>query len=212
MIRSWGKAAPIRQGNLSVKSTFSGRLVFLLAAAVSATAFAQMPDHPIITEVHTDPPGNHDGPIGPDGGDLHREFIEIYLPTCAELDPTDPNLDCDSLNLTIYAVEGDASSSGNALVNYRIDLPTFDVDPSTPPIAGAWARPSSGIVVIGWIDYVFSDIGECGDGSVCSVAAADCADSSRCIGTNSGLAGTPSTRVARVNGGVTSTGDYRNSQ
>ncbi|MFQ5494143.1 MAG: hypothetical protein ACE5EX_02075 [Phycisphaerae bacterium] len=157
------------------------RIVVAAVAAIALCAgvsHGQLPDHPIITEVYTDPPGINDGPIGRDPTNLHQSFIEIYLPTCAELNPA-LGLNCDAMNLTFYDVEGDSSSSGVELVNYRLDLPPFDVDLSTPPAAGVVARPSSGIVVLGWVDYL-------------GTSTAD-------------LAGTPSTRVALINGGITAT-------
>lgn len=151
-------------------------LVVALASALAGAA-AAAPDRPVITEIYVDPPGANDGPVGRDLANLHQEYLEIYLPTAAELHAS---LDKDSLDLTIYDVEGDASSTGVGLVNYRIDLPTFDLDPSNG-LTGL-ARPASGIVVVGWVDYV-------GDPPTA-------------------LAGTPATRVALVNGGVTSTPGY----
>jgi len=135
------------------------------------------PDHPVITEVYPDPPGLNDGPVGRTPGNLHQEFIEIYLPTLADLDPA---LNKDSLDLTVYDVEGDFTSPERGLINYRIDLPTFDLDPSNG-LTGL-ARPASGTVVLGWVDYVGSP--------------------------PTGLAGTPATRVALVNGGVTAASDF----
>jgi len=148
----------------------------LLAATVSGIAMGQAPDHPVITEVYQEPLATG-GPVGRDPADPHQEFIEIYLPTLADLDP---GLNKDALNLTIYDVEGDFSSPGLSLVNYRIDLPTFDLDPGNG-LAGL-PRPASGVVVLGWVDYVGNPA--------------------------TGLAGTPATRVALINGGVTSTTDF----
>jgi len=149
-------------------------LIGLAAAALSAPADAALPDHPVITEVYTDPNGTNDGPVGRDLTNPHQEFIEIYLPPAAALNP---GLNKDALRLTFYEVEGDSNSSGLGLVNYRFDLPTLDLDPSNGTTPGAVARPSSGVVVLGWVDYV-------GDPPT-------------------GLAGTPSTRVGLVNGGIT---------
>ncbi len=149
------------------------------ALAGAATTLAQIPDHPIVTEVFTDPAGASDGPVGRDPANLHQEYVEIYLPTAAGLNP---GLNKDALRLAFYEVEGDQDSSGYTLVNYRIDLPTFDLDPSNGTTAGAIARPASGVVLLGWVDYVGNP--------------------------PTALAGTPSTRVAMVNGGVTSTTDY----
>ncbi|RME37795.1 MAG: hypothetical protein D6788_08705 [Planctomycetota bacterium] len=134
---------------------------------------AQIPDHPIITEVYTDPPGTNDAPVGRDPSNLHQEYIELYLPPAANLDPA---LNKDALRLTFYEVEGDTSSSGNTLVNYRFDLPTFDLDASNGITPGALPRPASGVVVLGWVDYV-------GDPPT-------------------DLAGTPSTRIGLINGGI----------
>ncbi len=143
-------------------------VVFPVAAA------AQTPDHPVITEVFTDPIGASDGPVGRDPANLDQEYIEIYLPPASLLTPA---LNKDALRLTFYEVEGDSSSSGNALVNYRIDLPTFDLDATNGITFGAIQRPSSGVVVIGWVDYVGNPPFD--------------------------LAGTPATRVALINGGIT---------
>lgn len=140
---------------------------------------AQEPDHPVFTEVFNNPAGPNDGPVGRDPSNPHQEYLELYLPTAGGLSPS---LNKDALRLTIYEVEGDSSSSGTGLVNYRIDLPTFDVDPSNGLTPGAVARPAGGVVVIGWVDYV-------GDPSFA-------------------LAGTPSSRVGLVNGGITSATDY----
>jgi hypothetical protein len=148
----------------------------LAAIAASAPATAQIPNRPILTEVFQNPFGN-DGPIGRDPANRHQEYLEIYLPPLASLSPSLPK---DSLDLTIYEVEGDATSAQNGLVTLRIDLPTFDLDPSNG-LTGL-ARPSSGVVVIGWVDYVGNP--------------------------PTGLAGTPSTRVGLVNGGITSASSY----
>ncbi len=68
--------------------------------AVALTASAQDPDHPVITEVFTNPsgPGNDDGPVGRNPANDHQEFIEIYLPPASDLDPP---FDADALNLTL---------------------------------------------------------------------------------------------------------------
>jgi len=143
-----------------------------MAALVAVTE----PDHPVLTEIYQEPPGLG-GPVGRDPADPHLEFIELYLPTLASLAP---GLSADALNLTLYDVEGDASSPGLSLVNYRIDLPTFDLDPSNG-LTGL-PRPASGVVVLGWVDYVGNPPTD--------------------------LAGTPATRVALIDGGVTSTTDF----
>lgn len=146
----------------------------VIGYALCVVAVAAPPDHPIITEAYTDPNGGLDGPVGRDPANLHQEYIEIYLPPASDLDPS---IDKDSLELTIYAVEGDSSSSGLGLVNYRFDLPTFDLDPSNGITDGAIERPASGIVVLGWVDYVGDPPTE--------------------------LRGTPNTRIALINGGIT---------
>ncbi len=170
----------------------------------SGFCLGQIPDHPIITEVFNNPTGNNDAPVGADPGNLHQEFIEIYIPPLANLSPS---LNADALNLAIYEVEGDRNSSGNTFVNYRFDLPTFDLNPANG-MTGT-ARPASGVVVLGWVDYVFSNAGNCsGNGAACSVSAQNCADASSCRATPTALAGTPGTRLAMVNGGVTSTGSF----
>lgn len=150
----------------------------LLATAfvLAGMSFGQIPNHPIITEVYTDPPGVNDGPFGRDIANQHQEYIEIYLPPFSSLAA---GLNKDALRLTFYEVEGDSTSSGLGLINYRFDLPTFDLDPSNGITAGAVARPSSGVVVLGWVDYATTN----------PVV----------------LAGTTSTRVAMVNGGITAT-------
>lgn len=145
--------------------------------SLATCAIAQSPSRPIITEVFTDPAGVNDGPVGRDPANPSQGFIEIYLPTLGDLAA---GLNKDALRLTFYEVEGDSSSSGNELVNYRIDLPTFDLDPSNG-MTGL-PRPANGVVVLGWVDYVGNPPTD--------------------------LAGTPSTRVALINGGVTSTTDF----
>ncbi|MFQ5415418.1 MAG: hypothetical protein ACE5FL_00070 [Myxococcota bacterium] len=154
---------------------------FVIAAAVGImiwvpSAAASGPGHPIVTEVFQDPLGN-DGPVGRDPGNPHQEYIEIYLPALSDLAA---GLDKDALNLTFYEIEGDSSSSGIGQVNYRIDLPTFDLDPGNGTVG--LPRPPSGVVVLGWVDYL-------GNPPV-------------------DLAGTPSSRVALVNGGITSATDF----
>lgn len=153
------------------------RLMGLTALVlICSVATAQIPDHPVITEVYADAVGVNDGPVARDPASTNQEYIEIYLPTAAALNPL---FNKDALRLTFYEVEGDTDSSGVNLVNYRFDLPTFDLDSSNGITAGAIARPSSGIVVLGWVDYVGNP--------------------------PTGLAGTPGTRVALINGGVTAT-------
>ncbi len=144
--------------------------------AWSTPSRAALPDHPVITEVYRDALGN-DGPVGREPTKLHQEFIEIYLPT---LDDLAVGLSADALAITFYEVEGDSSSLNTGLVNYRIDLPVFDLDPSNG-LTGL-PRPPSGLVVLGWVDYVGSP--------------------------PVGLAGTPSTRLGLVNGGITESRDY----
>jgi hypothetical protein len=141
----------------------------------AGAAGAQAPDHPVLTEVYTDPPGANDGPVGRDPANLHQEYIELYLPPAADLRL---GLNKDALRLTLFDVEGDSSSSGLGLINYRIDLPTYDLDPSNGITPGARPRPTSGIVVLGWVDYVGNP--------------------------PTALAGTPSTRVGLIDGGITS--------
>lgn len=150
--------------------------VALLVAIGAERSAAQAPDHPVITEVFQNPPAGG-GPVGRNPADPHQEFIEIYIPPAADLAP---GLNKDALNLTFYDVEGDASSPGLSLVNYRIDLPTFDLDPSNG-LTGL-ERPASGVVVLGWVDYVGNPPTD--------------------------LAGTPSTRIALIDGGRTSTTDF----
>ena len=149
----------------------------VIAAAVFSDRVVALPNHPIITEVYTDPPGATDGPVGRPPSNEHQSFIEIYLPPASALSAAlAPS--ADAMNLTFYEVEGDTTSSGIELVNYRFDLPTFDLDPSNGTTSGAIARPSSGMVVLGWVDYVGAP--------------------------PTGLAGSPSTRIGLVNGGITS--------
>ena len=164
--------------------TSLGRPLALVAAMLAAAAANAAPDHPVITEVFQDAPptGSNvgDGPVSKDPTYPHAEYIELYLPTLAALRA---GLNKDSLKLTFYEVEGDSDSAGVGTVNYRIDLPPFDLDPSNGTTAGAVARPSSGVVVVGWLDYTGGN-------------------------PPTGLAGTPSTRVALINGGVTSTSGF----
>ncbi len=114
-------------------------------------ADALEPDHPIVTEVYGDPPGLTDGPVGRDPTNLHQGFIEIYLPPASALSTALMPFK-DSMQLTFYEVEGDSSSSGLSLVNYRFDLPAFDLDPSNGTTA--LPRPPSGVLVLGWVDYI----------------------------------------------------------
>ncbi len=102
------------------------------------SSFAQVLNHPVITEVYTDPFGLNDGPVGSDPASQHQEYIEIYIPPCADL----VGLNCNALNLTFYEVEGDSSSSGVELINYRFDLPTLQ--------AGTTGK----VVVLGWLKYI----------------------------------------------------------
>ncbi len=141
---------------------------------LTAIANGQIPNHPVITEIYTDPNGLNEGPVLRDPLNLHQEFIEIYVPPSASLSPT---LNKDALRLTFYEVEGDSTSSGLGLINYRFDLPTIDVDSSNGLTAGAIARPVNGVFVLGWVDYIGNP--------------------------PTGLLGSPSTRVALINGGVT---------
>ncbi|MBK7951866.1 MAG: hypothetical protein IPK00_24690 [Deltaproteobacteria bacterium] len=151
----------------------------LFLTLFSATAsLGVVPNHPVITEVYRDAPGN-DGPVGRNPANLHQEFIEIYIPPLASLSPA-LAAKKDSLQLTFFEVEGDSSSAGLGTASYRIDLPAFDLDPSNG-LTGR-PRPPSGIVVLGWVDYVGSP--------------------------PTALAGTPGTRVGLVNGGITSATDY----
>lgn len=145
----------------------------------AAAALAQIPDHPILSEVYCDPPGANDAPVGRDPTNLHQEYIELYLPPAAGLAA---GLNKDALRLTFYEIEGDEDSGGYGLVNYRIDLPTFDLDPSNGLTTGAVARPASGVVVLGWVDYLGNP--------------------------PAALAGTASTRVGLVNGGITAATEY----
>ncbi|HPF38972.1 MAG TPA: hypothetical protein P5081_08785 [Phycisphaerae bacterium] len=151
----------------------------LCALTLVHSANAAGPNRPVITEVFQNPAGTSDGPVGRLGTNAHQEYIEIYLPEPADLRP---GLNADALNVTFYEVEGDDTSSGNGLVNYRIDLPTFDLNPSNGLTPGAIARPSSGIVVVGWVDY----------------AGAPPFD----------LAGTSASRIALINGGVTTVSGF----
>ena len=154
-------------------------MTFSLAWRVGV-AGAQQPNHPIITEVYTDAVGANDGPVGRDPTNLHQEFLEIYVPPCSELDPA---LDCSALNLTFYEVEGDHSSSGLGLVNYRFDLPPICLLANPAACAAdTIERPSSGVIVLGWVDYVGNP--------------------------PTGLAGSPDSRIGLVNGGITSAEDY----
>ena len=147
------------------------QLALLLVVVSGLPAHAQVPTHPIITELFLNPVGN-DGPVGRSNGNAHQEFIEIYLPAALDLEP---GLSKDALNLTLYAVEGDFTSPARGHVDWRIDLPTFDLDSSNGITPSAVERPSSGVVVLGWLDYL-------GDPPI-------------------DLAGTPATRQPLVNQG-----------
>lgn len=153
-----------------------GAAVYAFVLVGTPPVHAQAPDHPVITEVFQEPPATG-GPAVRDPADPHQEYIEIYIPPLGDLDPA---LDANSLDLAFYEVEGDATSPGLSLVNYRIDLPTFDLDPSDG-LTGL-PRPASGVVVLGWVDYVGAPPTD--------------------------LAGTPSSRVALIDGGVTSVSGF----
>ncbi|MBI4717171.1 MAG: hypothetical protein HY763_05155 [Planctomycetes bacterium] len=167
------------QGTNGVLRGFAWAVVAV--AAMAPIGHAADPNHPIITEVYTDPPGLNDGPIGRDPSSEHQEFIEIFLPL--HQPPGAPLASAlaplkDALRLTFYEIEGDTSSSGPGLVNYRFDLPPFDLDPSNGTAPGAVARPTTGVVVLGWVDYLGSSTTE--------------------------LAGTAASRTALIRGGITS--------
>ncbi|MCG8404708.1 MAG: hypothetical protein MI923_05870 [Phycisphaerales bacterium] len=147
-------------------------LMTLMVALVVQAVPAQIPDRPIITEILNNPTGT-DGPTGRNPGNLHQEFIEIFLPSTTELSST---LNKDALRLAFYEIEGDSGNSQRGLVNQRFDLPTFDLDAGNGITPGAIARPATGIVILGWVDYA-------GDPPT-------------------DLAGTPSTRTGLVNGGI----------
>ncbi|MDG2335865.1 MAG: hypothetical protein P8Q97_16760 [Myxococcota bacterium] len=161
-----------------MKISTQTRLFWLIVGAgvftLPAGAEAGNPDHPILTEIYQE----SSVPGGPATTDLtnpntpHQEFIEIFIPPLADLSPT---LDKDALNLTFYDIEGDASSPGLSQVNLRVDLPTFDLDPSNG-LTGL-PRPQTGIVVLGWIQYLGNP--------------------------PTGLTGTPNSRTAMINGGIT---------
>ncbi|MFQ5413748.1 MAG: hypothetical protein ACE5E6_04740 [Phycisphaerae bacterium] len=195
----------MKQSPLARSAAWYGAAVVIgWSGVVSSGA---VPDHPIITEVYTDPSGAADAPIGRNPANVHQEYIEIWLPTEPDLDP---GLNPDALRLTFYEVEGDASSSGAAYVNYRFDLPTFCVrtNPAMCPM-GTIPRPPSGVVVLAWVDYAGSlNQGTCaGNGQACDVYLDNCTDLSDCVPpSTSDLAGTPSTRVALIDGGITGTG------
>lgn len=148
--------------------------VTLLLLGATTPLIAQLPDHPIITEVFNNATGN-DGPTGHNPANPNQEFLEILLPTAANLSPA---LNKDALNLTYYEIEGDSNSSHLGWVNQRFDLPTFDLDPSNGTTPGAVPRPSSGVVVLGWVDY-------------------------NAFNPPTDLAGTPGTRIGLINNGIT---------
>jgi hypothetical protein len=155
-----------------------------LATSVPGAGARAAPDHPVITEVFRDAPPTGtsvgDGPVSKDPAYPHAEYVEIYLPEAAQLAA---GLNRDSRGLTFYVIEGDITSSGVGTVDFRIDLPPFDLDPGNGTTPGAVPRPESGVVVIGWIDYAGGN-------------------------PPSGLAGTPSTRIALIQGGTTSTSGF----
>ncbi|MDO8629017.1 MAG: hypothetical protein Q7R41_00860, partial [Phycisphaerales bacterium] len=127
-------------------------IVFAVLANVS---LAQVPDHPIITEVFNNPTGANDGPVGRDPTNLHQEFIEIYLPTAANLDPS---LNKDELLLTFYEIEGDSGNSFRGHANQRFDLPTLDLDRNSSGVTpGAIDVTDIRVLVLGWVDYNSSD-------------------------------------------------------
>jgi hypothetical protein len=154
-------------------------LALCMMTAVSVSR-GQIPDHPIITEVFNNPTGTNDGPVGRDPTNLHQEYVEIYLPAILR---SDLNLHRSALKVTFYEIEGDSGNSQRGEVNQRFDL-TFDYDCiplSNGTCAGKIARPSSGVVVLGWVDY-----------STTNPAVLP-----------TGLAGTTNTRLGLINGGIT---------
>ncbi len=171
------------------------------------SAFGADPDHPIITEVFSDPVDAADGPVGRNPTNEHQEYIEIWLPTETGLAA---GLSAAGLNMTFYEIEGDRSSTGNTLVNYRFDLPTFCVlnNPAMCP-AGTIPRPSSGVVVLGSVDYAGSLAqGTCASSMLpCDVFLDNCAGVNEdcLVPAPTALAGAPGTRVGLINGGITAT-------
>lgn len=148
--------------------------VVLAAAIQSQSLLGQMPTHPIITEMFNNPVG-HDGPTARTPSNPHQEFFEIYVPAAADLDPS---LNKDFLRLTFYEIEGDSANAQRGRVNQRFDLPSIDADLSNGVSPGAKPRPASGIIILGWVDYNTLD-------------------------PPTALAGTSSSRIALINGGVT---------
>lgn len=144
----------------------------LLVVSTVQPVRGQIPDRPIITEVFNNPTGT-DGPTGRNPGNLHQEFVEIFLPSASDLSSA---LNKDVLRLTFYEIEGDSGNSQRGFVNQRFDLPMFDLDASNGITPGATARPSTGVVLLGWVDYT-------GDPPT-------------------DLAGTPGMRTGLVNGGI----------
>jgi len=149
-------------------------LVVPLSASISRGSYTPTPSRPIITEVYNSPFGN-DGPTGRTPGNLHQEFVELFVPDAANLDSS---LNKDFLRLTFYEVEGDSSSPERGHVNQRFDLPPLDLDPSNGIIPSALPRPSNGVIILGWVDY-------------------------NTLNPPTALRGTPSTRTGLINGGVT---------
>ena len=127
----------------------------IVFAVLASMSLAQIPDHPIITEVFNNATGINDGPVGRDPTNLHQEFIEIYLPTAANLNPS---LNKDELLLTFYEIEGDSGNTYRGHVNQRFDLPTLDLDRNSGGVTpGAVDVTDIRILVLGWVDYNSSD-------------------------------------------------------
>lgn len=126
--------------------------VLSLSLVLVISTHAQPQDRPVFTEVFNNPSGT-DGPVQRNVANPHQEYIEIYLPPASDLML---GLNADALNLTVYEIEGDSGNGDRGKVNQRIDLPTFDLDASNGMTPGAIARPSNGVVLLGWVDYALA--------------------------------------------------------
>ncbi len=153
-------------------------LWLIIFGMACASAAAQIPDRPVITEIFNNPTGS-DGPTARDLTNPEQEYVEVYLPDvsnlAASLQPYK-----DALRITYYEIEGDSGNSEIGYVNQRVDLPPFDLDASNGVQVGSVARPASGVLVLGWVDY--TPYG----------------------GEPTDLAGDPGSRIGLINNGITS--------
>ena len=91
----------------------------IVFAVLASMSLAQVPDHPIITRSQQ---CNRDQryPVGRDPTNLHQEFIEIYLPTAANLNPS-----LNRTNPSDFLRNRRRFRKPYAVINQRFDLPPW---------------------------------------------------------------------------------------